>query len=533
MHIRVYKFLSFIKQKGVLKFLIRNRKFWKNSSGFNNMGKRIILSEAALGYNHWSLAVSSTATIVASAFNARVLYLTFKPVNRSDPKKLIQRSFSKCIFKSIDELIGPQKKVLSETATVIFNGISDTESLLKLKYKGIPIGEQVYDAVMKKKTASVWRIDEKVKYNIIQAIFIIEAILKLKRSYEVVAGFYTHTTSISGIFCRTILSFNKPFFTGMGGFKVLYKYNKFLDDKGRLDIHIKIPPAKFEEILLDKQDELLPKATTYLRERLNGNINDWDAMQAFSSSKVQFTDKQKFCTEYELNPSKPLVFIMLHAMNDDPHVQIQHIFKDYYDWFIFTLKQVRSINHINWIFKQHPMIKFYPDDSNLKGLFDLVDDDHILYLDEHESFNSSSIPHLASAIVTCAGTAGLEYSSFGIPGIITAGNAYAGFGICHEPKSKIDYVELLKKADKLPKVNGHNQNRAKILFYLIFKELIPGFLEGMMPYMNYDEIIALSNQGALNLVNVYLDKNEKVGLSKLKNFIVSVSQDKSELYFKL
>jgi hypothetical protein len=225
---------------------------------------------------------------------------------------------------------------------------------------------------------------------------------------------------------------------------------------------------------------------------------------------------------------------MLHAMNDDPHVQVQHIFKDYYEWFAHTLKVALTIKNVNWIFKQHPMIKYYPDDANLHGLFNLIENEsHIIYIDECASFNSASIPVLADSIITCAGTAGLEFSAFGIPAIITAGNSYSNYSICYEPSSKTEYDQLLKNIETLEPIDSEKMTRAKILFYLIYNRLIPAFQTGFFPQMTFDQMKALSLEEAQTIYLSALNENLIPQIDDLKSFIRKSDQrEKTELFLR-
>jgi len=103
----------------------------------------------------------------------------------------------------------------------------------------------------------------------------------------------------------------------------------------------------------------------------------------------------------------------------------------------------------------------------LNGIFELCNEPHILLLNRNSSFNSSSLRYIAHAIVTCLGTAGLEFSCFGIPAVIAGDNWYSGQGICYEPRTYQAYKELLENIiDTVEPLGREVQERARILFYL-------------------------------------------------------------------
>ena len=90
-------------------------------------------------------------------------------------------------------------------------------------------------------------------------------------------------------------------------------------------------------------------------------------------------------------------------------------------------------------------IRLLPDDINLKSLLDSAD-----------------------VVLTARGTAGLEFSCFGIPCIVTAESAYSGFGFTIEPKTEEEYFKLLSNVGAIGRLNEEQLNRAKVLAYIHF-----------------------------------------------------------------
>ena len=194
------------------------------------------------------------------------------------------------------------------------------------------------------------------------------------------------------------------------------------------DIFLKISNKK------DLYDSTLKSADKYLLNRTNAKANDLDSVRAYAGNKV-FSKKQEFCSEFNLDINKPIVFVMLHAFNDFPHHFKNNIFLDYYHWFEETLKIAKINTNVNWVFKEHPSSELYPDNSNLKGIFSFVDNNNIVFFDRFMNFNNKSIITCADTIITCVGTSGLEFSCYGIPAILGGQNHYTGYGICDEPSS--------------------------------------------------------------------------------------------------
>ena len=316
-------------------------------------------------------------------------------------------------------------------------------------------------------------------------------------NYDLKAGLFTHTTCVyHGIYTRYILSKNIPVYMNIGGLGALNRINRTLNAKSQLKSLLHIEPEDFQR-LINKfgQEHVLKKAKVYYNKRFSGDDqNDFDAVEAFSKDKILFKDKESFCARYNLNSSYPIVCIMLHAMTDDPHFAEQNIFKDYYDWFYKTLDIVREVKEVNWVFKQHPLIRYYPDDANVSGMIKILNQPNIIYLSENENISTASIPNLANAIVTCAGTSALEFIPCGLPGIVGCKNDYTGHGLCIEPDNFEEYKKVLQNIVSQSKPTEIQKEKALLIFYLLYSVIRPAYVKGFLPFMSFEEMRSISNK---------------------------------------
>jgi hypothetical protein len=227
-------------------------------------------------------------------------------------------------------------------------------------------------------------------------------------------------------------------------------------------------------------DTVIKLADKYLDDRFNQNIKDLAVDLAFDLNKRTFHSKEEFCNFYGLDSGKKTIFVMLHAFNDKPHSHFADpmIYQDYYDWFEKTLEIAKTVNSVNWVFKEHPAAEYYPTkDISLDAIFERIKHPHIRFLNYRTDINSRSIIHIADAIITCLGTAGLEYSCMGIPCVLAGPSTYSGYGFTAEPKDAREYEEQLRNIDKIPRLNEKQIRTAKI---------ITGFMYVMMqgaPYL--------------------------------------------------
>ena len=317
----------------------------------------------------------------------------------------------------------------------------------------------------------------------------------------------------------------------IGGLGAINRINRTLNAKSQLKSLLHIEPEIFQR-LIDNfgQANVLEKAKVYYQKRFFGDDkNDFDAVEAFSKDKILFKDKESFCARYNLNTSYPIVFIMLHAMTDDPHFAEQNIFKDYYDWFYKTLEIVREIKEVNWVFKQHPLIRYYPDDANVSGLIKILSRPNIIYLSENENISTASIPNLANAIVTCAGTSALEFIPCGIPGIVGCKNDYTGHGLCIEPDNFEEYKNVLQNIGSQSKPTELQKERALMLFYLLYSVIRPAYVKGLLPFMSFEEMRSIDNKQTVALMLESLNGEGMNTLRKDINNMMDFIKSKPDL----
>jgi hypothetical protein len=143
---------------------------------------------------------------------------------------------------------------------------------------------------------------------------------------------------------------------------------------------------------------------------------------------------------------------------------------------------------VNWIFKEHPASRLYiTRDVDLRTVFEGVRSNHIRFMDSETDFNAQSLRYLAHAIVTCLGTAGLEYAKAGIPCVLGGESPYSGFGFTVEPADKREYAEVLGRVGTLGRLTADQTARAKVVVYFYFCVSNEGPYY-LCPHFEYGEI---------------------------------------------
>ncbi len=451
-----------------IRFALRNKSFWRKYLNSSKVDSRSVVVTEVSNNVYSAIGTAVAANIVAKVHHARVLYVSHGP-HEHTIFKWLRNSFSRSCYESIHEIISDHLEEIRDEVCALYDTLCKPEDVLKLVYKGLPIGDIVYDLSMRNGywQASVWRIDERVYDTMVKVVGMLFALESISHRYDVKAAMSSHMVGFSGLLIRYFANKAIESYCGVAGGPIR-KYRSF---NGRnLKYRDTIGKVWLDSIMRDSQAriQLLEEADKYIKHRLSGNfLEDGDSKRAFARAKKEYASKEEFCRAHGLSSDKPCVFVMLHAFNDFPHHFERYIFTDYYCWFIETLKIVRGVDNVNWIFKEHPSADLYPNDANLNGIFKFCDEPHILFLDKDSSFNSSSLRHIAYAVITCLGTAGLEFSCFGVPAVIAADNWYSGQGICYEPKTYQAYRGLLENiTDRVKPLDREVQDRARVLFYL-------------------------------------------------------------------
>jgi hypothetical protein len=400
--------------------------------------------------------------------------------------------------------------------------------LLDFEIDGICFGDVIYDGVLAQGFATVDKIDRRI-VPILQSIFYHRYVVRnLLHRYDIETAVFAHTIGTEGApLSRYFLNHGIEVIARLGGYQfVIKKYRQ----KQNICDYPGTPEYKYYQRAMDNNNgDFLKEAESYLESRFGQRVNHPAVDVAFDQKKKLYNDKSTFCKVYELDQGKPIAFVMLHAFNDYPHSHFKRkmIFDDYYHWFAKTLQYAIQDKSVNWIFKQHPVDEKYykTKDLDLKKIFQEVPD-HIRLFRSDEDFNALSIRYLANVLITCIGTAGLEYASCGIPCILAGESAYSGFGFTIEPEDESSYENVLRNIRGIQMLDEQQLKSAKIIAYLYFCAIM-GSRYHICPYFNHNQVFGWNDDSEYRLWKeaAQLLKNEeslemiKHQISEIGNFV--------------
>lgn len=478
------------------------------------------------------LCNASFATIVSNARSVKPLFILSSSRDRST-RKILESYYPDSSFIYTNSWRYVAAWILARfQATKAFRALDSPKDILDFRVDGMRFGDLIYDTVLAQGYATIHSLDENV-LSALHAFFLCRSIIKdIIRRYKIETSVFSHTIGLqSGTFTRYLLQNGIEVLNRTGSHQIQVKKYKSLNDVGVYPLR---PEQRYFSFMMDKcNDTILGLADTYLTDRLNQNVEDVAAKLAFDHKKRAFGSKEEFCYHFGLDPSKKIVFVMLHAFNDHPHSHFAKpmIFRDYYDWFEKTLELAKSENSVSWVFKEHPAAEFYiTKDVNLDTLFEGVQQSHIRFLNHRADFNTRSLPFIADAIVTCIGTAGLEYSCLGIPCVLAGESPYSGFGFTVEPQDAREYEEQLRHIRGLQRLNEDQIKAAKIVMFFQLS-MMQGAPYLFCPYYDYRQIKEIRADDLWRDTAELMKNGDRKNMKRQMNTVADFIEDRSHTQF--
>jgi len=347
---------------------------------------------------------------------------------------------------------------------ILIRSTSHGEALLALKINGVHIGDLVYDTLIRYRpncyTVRELRFREHFRL-IFRAIYNFHRASKIFERYNIKAVVTSHSVYAEfGILCRIAHAKGAVvFLKDMDVFRVY-------EQKSNIYEHfLRINPDELSGGL--HNPEVVKTADEYFDRRLGGKIDQVDLKNAYTNKRMY--DKSELLRLVGVNEEKKCVFVMAHAFSDAPHVGGKLAFADYYVWLRETLRALSENNKVNVFVKPHPSSYMWGERGAVETLLDEIGVKNVYVTPK--DLNTLSIRKIADYVVTARGTAGLEYSGFGIPALTCGEGYYSGFGVAIEANSSASYIKLLTEITELEPLDAVVSRKARVLLYLTFTKL--------------------------------------------------------------
>lgn len=367
----------------------------------------------------------------------------------------------------------------------IMLGARSGEALINLNYRGVDIGDLIYDTLIRFRPNeyTVKKIQLKHLRLIFRSFLTFHNNEILLAKYNPKYFVTSHNVYAEfGMLPRQIRHRN----SGVIFLKDIYAYKCY---GPQINVKEHFLKPDYEEFLLNlKSSEYVNKAHKYFHDRLEGNVDQIDVKNAFKNKK-KYSIEQLKAIYPSIDTQKKNVVVMSHAFSDSPHVGEGLLFNDYYDFLEKTLIRLNKNTNINCFVKAHPSSYMWNEKGGVESLIEANKLDHIHMMPV--DLNTNSIADFADIIVTAKGTAGLEFSCLGIPAVTAGKGYYAGFGITLEPESVQLYYDILDSVSDLTNLSDETRQRAMVLLYMVslsrrHSAILPK--QHIMPHENYNEI---------------------------------------------
>ena len=343
------------------------------------------------------------------------------------------------------------------------------EDFIKINFDYFKIGKVSYDMFLRKSFAgSTEKVTSHMKFELYNSIFIISRIKKLLNNYNIIA-YTTHEIQFNpqayliqfflkkniSVFCKSI---------GQTHISIR-KYNKFFD--------IFTPRQNITKNLFLNIKKNFPKKAEFGKEFIEDRFNSIgnkfedapDTKFAFNKTHFSFSKKELY-KKYNWELEKPLVLVLANNIYDGVFEKRRSIFIDNYTWLKITLELLSKNKKINIIVKKHPTENSIPSikDKTTNLVKSISKNDNIRLYPENLSLNS--VKNYVNAVFTDHGTAGMEYSNFGIPVVTSSDSRYSCANFVYECKKLDEYIKIISNIDNLKKLSEEKINNVRIFTFI-------------------------------------------------------------------
>jgi hypothetical protein len=358
----------------------------------------------------------------------------------------------------------------------ILKDIKDIKKFCEIKIKKIDIGLLSYDTFMRyTRNPTAKEVNSKLILFFAEGLFASDFFEKIFYNKNITKLVQAEILFIplSILFQKSLLK-KKMIYSRIGGTNLisLRIYTKF---DQRYKYRGTSSKKLFDEIYKNYKTKSIKLINKYYEEKIRKKF--YGAHEGTTQEKIIVLNskdknflsmsKSNLCKIFNWDKNKKIATIFLHILIDGNYkFGRRNMFLDNYTWARHTIETIKKIKNINWIVKEHPHEKHYNTKFNFSLFVKNLEKkyNHIRWYPEN--FSPASLIKFTDVAITSSGSAGVEYPSFGIPSIIAEKSDYSGLGFALEPKSKIEYKNLLKHAHQINKLSKQKIEKAKVFLFI-------------------------------------------------------------------
>jgi len=474
-----------IKSKEFRKFITLNKKKWKKLKKkiIISNSKEAILIESFIGHPGYSFRNVLFAKYLQLFDGSQCIGLLRKGDIRAE---ILWRSFGVDKFYYYKPWSFLKRCKYIYKSILILKNIKNINTFCKIRIKKIDIGLLSYDSFMRyTRNPTAKEVNFKLILFFAEALFACDFFEKIFHNQNITKLVQAETqfVPLNILFQNALLKKNKVYIGSASQLSNIRIYTKF-DQRFKAQGE-NFSKKLFNEIFKNYKTKGIKLINKYYQKRIKENF--YGADRADTSVVIKNSDKNfisisksSLCKMFNWDKKKKIATIFLHIQTDGNYKHgRRRMFLDNHTWAYYTLETIKKLKNVNWIVKEHPHEFYYNTKFDFSSLVKDLEKkyDHIRWYPEN--FNPSSLIKFTDLAITSHGTAGAEYPSFGIPSINAEKSGYRGLGFTLEPKNRIEYKNLLKRAHQINKLNKQKIEKAKI--YLFIRNILVRNKISMIP----------------------------------------------------
>lgn len=438
-------------------FLSQNRKFFADRARGSHPNGNIFVNAS---YRD-EYIVESTMKIACAAADILDMRLVVLPHIACTKKSVkIIRSYNPSLVIDVKSAMFREIARSFMSAFGIVKRVKTGEDIIALKVNEVPVGIHIYDYLLRKLSRSTLKsltLSDKVRI-LIELLYYFAAANVLS-STPTDFAILPDNAYRDGMIFELVKRKKLPCIVGidLNGISM----HKYVPNEG-YDDHCRTPDVSIVSNII-QTPAVMARAMDYFQNRFSGRIAQHDVMRAFDPTK-RSVDRETLEKNYRIGANKKIILVMAHVFRDAPHAYPRLLFKDYEEWLVDTCLALSSNKNVSFLVKGHPSSELYGE----VGLTETILAHHGLeraFLPN--DVNTNSLFRAVDVVVTCGGTAGMEFPCFGVPVLVAARPSYAKFSYVISPNTKDAYLNEITKIHLLPKLSGEQVREAQAVLFAI------------------------------------------------------------------
>ncbi len=304
-----------------------------------------------------------------------------------------------------------------------FSRISSKRDLLNFTYRGIHIGDLIYDTYLSESRSPTVNFTDQMLYSVFSdACAATDYWIRLVDSGKVAAVCVSHTVYKYGIPARVCI------FNQVPAYQVTLNSIYSLNQSRQL-AHLDFLdyPVVFDKIAGDKKLRALMAGKDRITQRITqGQSPELNYLPVSAYSPISGTEKPV------LNSSgKFKVLIATHDFYDSPHCNGVTLFEDFHVW-LTAIANLSSETKFEWYIKNHPFLR----GDGEKVVQELVSSFPNIKLIPPLTSHQQLVKEGIGAVLTVYGTIGSEYAALGLKVVnACAMNPHCAYSFNFNPKT--------------------------------------------------------------------------------------------------